>query len=137
MPSAYKHTNLLFVLAALASLRSPRLAHPAPRYVIQLFTPLNFLGSVYNMLVMAMIDLKNLSQLLSESHDIEDVPGAVNIPPIARSASGPVVTFNNIRFHYPSQPPNSGLQDLSLEMKAGTTTAIVGPTGAGKTTISR
>jgi ABC-type transport system involved in Fe-S cluster assembly fused permease/ATPase subunit len=67
--------------------------------VIQLFAPLNFLGSVYNFLVMAMIDLKNLSQLLSESHDIEDVPGAVNIPPIARSASGPVVTFNNIRFH--------------------------------------
>jgi ABC-type transport system involved in Fe-S cluster assembly fused permease/ATPase subunit len=106
-------------------------------YVIQLFQPLNFLGSVYNMLVMAMVDLKNLSQLLSESHDIKDLPNAVAIGPVTSSSPENIVEFKDVTFRYPTQPENSGLRKLNMTLKAGTTTAIVGPTGAGKTTISR
>lgn len=47
------------------------------------------------------------------------------------------VKFDDIHFHYPEQPAIKGLKGLSFEVKAGTTTAIVGHTGAGKTTISR
>lgn len=47
------------------------------------------------------------------------------------------VEFDNVFFHYPTQPSSNGLQGLSFKMKRGTTTAVVGPTGAGKTTVSR
>ena len=105
-------------------------------YVMQLFQPLNFLGSVYNMLVMAMVDLKNLSQLLSENHDIVDSDGAVAIERIEGTAHV-AVEFRDLWFRYPTQPESGGLRGMNMKMQAGTTTAIVGPTGAGKTTISR
>jgi ATP-binding cassette subfamily B protein len=47
------------------------------------------------------------------------------------------VEFDNVVFHYPSQSDKSGLKGLSFKLKKGTTTAVVGPTGAGKTTVSR
>lgn len=48
-----------------------------------------------------------------------------------------VVEFKDVHFHYPTQSSLSGLRGLSFKMKKGSTTAIVGPTGAGKTTIAR
>ena len=51
--------------------------------------------------------------------------------------SGVKVEFSNITFHYPEQPPEKGLKGVNFVVQAGTTTAIVGHTGAGKTTISR
>jgi len=48
-----------------------------------------------------------------------------------------VVEFDNVRFHYPTQPDTKGLRGLSFKMKRGTVTAVVGPTGEGKTTVSR
>ena len=52
-------------------------------------------------------------------------------------SQGVGVRFDNISFHYPAQPEEKGLQNVSFEMLPGSTTAIVGGTGAGKTTISR
>ena len=49
-------------------------------YILQLFTPLNFLGTVYNALVMAFVDLGNLSELLAEDADVVDRIDAVDIP---------------------------------------------------------
>jgi len=123
-------------------------------YTIQLFQPLNFLGSVYNAVVMAIIDLTNLSELLAEDPDVVDSPDAIPLPaPKRKKSSGSedgsqdgeeddddediAVEFENVHFHYPSQNSNKGLKGVSFKMKRGTTTAIVGPTGAGKTTISR
>jgi ABC-type transport system involved in Fe-S cluster assembly fused permease/ATPase subunit len=106
-------------------------------YTIQLFTPLNFLGSVYNAVVMAVIDLSNLSELLAESPDVTDAPDAVALPPTNLKDPDIAVEFDNVYFHYPSQNSSQGLKGLSFTMKRGTTTAIVGPTGAGKTTVSR
>jgi len=73
--------------------------------------------------------LKNLSQLLSENHDIQDVVGATAIPPITSTSTADVVEFKDIHFHYPTQPAHSGLRGLNMTLKKGTTTAIVGPTG--------
>jgi ATP-binding cassette, subfamily B, heavy metal transporter len=146
-------------------------------YTLQLFAPLNFLGSIYNAVVMATIDLGNLSSLLAENPDVTDARNAISLPlnkpprkttrirgrdvydietkrviydvPVAETDGDSVTTgtasigddiaveFDNVYFHYPSQSPSKGLKGVSFTMKRGTTTAIVGPTGAGKTTISR
>jgi len=106
-------------------------------YTINLFTPLNFLGSVYNAIVMAVVDLTNLSELLAENPDVMDAKDAVALPEVNAADPDTVVEFDNVKFYYPTQPESSGLKGVSFKMKRGTTTAIVGSTGAGKTTISR
>jgi ATP-binding cassette, subfamily B, heavy metal transporter len=106
-------------------------------YTLNLFAPLNFLGSVYNAIVMAVVDLSNMSELLAESPDVTDAPDAITLP--ATNATDPdvAIEFDNVVFNYPTQPKERGLKGLSFTIKRGTTTAIVGPTGAGKTTVSR
>ncbi|VEU36604.1 unnamed protein product [Pseudo-nitzschia multistriata] len=106
-------------------------------FTMQLFQPLNFLGSVYNAIVMAIVDLTNLSQLLAQDPDIKDNPDAMILPLSNETEEDVAVEFDNVYFHYPTQPESKGLKGISFKMKRGTTTAIVGPTGAGKTTISR
>jgi len=106
-------------------------------YVLQLFQPLNFLGSVYNAVVMAIIDLKNLSELLAETPDVKDAPDALALPESNEDDPDIAVEFDNVVFRYPTQAENKGLKGVSFKMKRGTTTAVVGPTGAGKTTLSR
>mmetsp|Transcript_19723 Transcript_19723/g.29271 ORF Transcript_19723/g.29271 Transcript_19723/m.29271 type:complete len:704 (+) Transcript_19723:759-2870(+) len=105
-------------------------------YTINLFTPLNFLGSVYNAIVMAIVDLTNLSELLAENPDVSDAPNAIELPERTPD-DDTIVEFDNVRFHYPTQPESSGLKGVSFKMKKGTITAVVGSTGAGKTTVSR
>lgn len=106
-------------------------------YTVQLFQPLNFLGTVYNAIVMAIVDLTNLSQLLVQNPDIQDTPDAMILPQTNEEDEDIAVEFDNVYFHYPTQPASKGLKGVSFKMRRGTTTAIVGSTGAGKTTISR
>jgi ABC-type transport system involved in Fe-S cluster assembly fused permease/ATPase subunit len=106
-------------------------------YSLNLFQPLNFLGSVYNAIVMAMVDLRNLSELLAEKPDLTDAADAMELPIQNENDSDIAVEFDNVFFKYPSQVEGQGLRGVSFKMKRGTTTAIVGTTGAGKTTISR
>lgn len=105
-------------------------------YMVQLFTPLNFLGTVYNVIIQAFVDIRNLSELLAESPDIVDNKGApaLPLPPPERGMS---VEFRDIWFWYQGQPNHRGLRGISFVVPPGTTTALVGHTGAGKTTISR
>jgi len=106
-------------------------------YTINLFAPLNFLGTVYNAVVMAVVDLTNLLELLAEEADVVDRSDAINLPKTNDMDEDTAVEFDNVFFNYPTQPENSGLKGLSFKMKRGTVTAVVGPTGAGKTTVSR
>ena len=69
-------------------------------------------------------------QLLSQPAEIEDKLGAP-----ALAVSGPVLKFENVRFHYDSDRPI--LKGIDFEVPAGKTIAVVGPSGAGKSTISR
>eukprot|EP00605_Chrysophyceae_sp_TOSAG23-4_P000838 GSChrysophyteH1.ASY1.ANO1.929.1 assembled CDS len=122
-------------------------------WVNQIFQPLNFLGTIYSGIVQALIDVSNLSELLAEKADVVDAPDARALEPtddandyaddsgksapIADLSSGIGIEFRNVRFHYPTQPPGKGLQNVNFIIPPGSTTAIVGSTGAGKTTISR
>lgn len=109
-------------------------------YVVGLFAPLNYLGSIWNAVVMAMIDLTSLSELLAESPDVTNAPDAMELPLEVSNLNGEddiAVEFDNVYFRYPTQPETRGLKGLSFKMKRGTTTAVVGATGEGKTTVSR
>jgi len=100
-------------------------------YTLNLFMPLNYLGSIYGMIVMSLVDLANLSELLAEDPDIVDKSDAIDFADKDENDSDTVVEFDNVRFHYPTQPDTKGLKGLSFKMKKGTVTAVVGPTGEG------
>ena len=104
-------------------------------YILQLYAPLSFLGSIYSTVVQAFVDMGNLSEMLTVAPDVRDVN---NAPPLRlnRPKMGAKIEFQNVKFSYPSQP-SKGLKGVSFTVEPGTTTAIVGPTGAGKSTVSR
>uniref|UniRef100_M4C5P0 Uncharacterized protein n=1 Tax=Hyaloperonospora arabidopsidis (strain Emoy2) TaxID=559515 RepID=M4C5P0_HYAAE len=107
-------------------------------YLTNLFAPLFFLGGIYNMVINSVVDMKKLSELLSVEPDVVDSPDAVQLGVSKEDSEiGIDVSFCHVSFHYPSQSANTGLKDLSFAIPRGTTTALVGETGAGKTTISR
>ena len=110
-------------------------------YVTQLFTPLTFLGSVYNTVVMGFVNMQHLAELLAERPDIVDKPTAKPLVlaghPGSAEQSGAEVSFENIDFRYPSADAGAGLSNITFRVPAGKKVAIVGPTGSGKTTLSR
>ena len=84
-------------------------------YTVQLFQPLNFLGSVYNAIVMAIVDLTNLSQLLAQNPDIEDTPDAMILPQTNEENEDIAVEFDNVSFHYPPiRSPNKAYNFISF-----------------------
>ncbi len=103
-------------------------------YLMNLFIPLGFLGSIYNMVIKAYVDMKKLGELLAVEPDIAD---HANAKPLMNTEQAITVDFNQVTFHYPTQDPLSGLRNVSFTIPPGTTTALVGHTGSGKSTISR
>jgi ATP-binding cassette subfamily B protein len=99
-------------------------------YLLQLYSPLNMLGWVYRVLRQSFTDIEQMYALLAERSEIEDKPNAS-----ALEAGPGRVAFHNVSFGYDERRPI--LDDVSFEIPAGKTVAIVGPTGGGKTTIAR
>ena len=99
-------------------------------YMIQLFLPLNFLGFVYREIRRALTDLENMLGLLNKKPQVTNAPNAntLNVP-------NGGIAFDNVSFSYNASRPI--LNNISFKVKAGSKVAIVGASGAGKSSLAR
>ncbi len=99
-------------------------------YMAQLQSPLNFFGSFYRSVQSAMISGERLLELFKEQPSVTDDPSAVPMP----GCEG-AIRFQDVKFSYDKRKP--ALENLSFTCRPGTTTAFVGESGGGKSTVFR
>ena len=98
-------------------------------YMLQLYQPLNFFGTVYREIRQSLTDMENLFTLWEEKPNLSD--GAEKLLEIKEAS----IRFENVSFDYDAR--RTIIKDISFEVPNGKKVALVGPTGAGKSTISR
>ncbi|HTT97223.1 MAG TPA: ABC transporter ATP-binding protein/permease [Rhizomicrobium sp.] len=98
--------------------------------LVQLYIPLNLLGTVYREITQALVDMEQMFRLLNQPREVKDKP---NAPPLVVTRGE--IKFDNVVFSY--EPARTVLKGISFTVPAGKTVAVVGPSGAGKSTISR
>ena len=101
-------------------------------YVIILASAFAVLGEVYGDLLRAAGATERLMELL---HAPSHIISKQNKPLAMKNTAGPAIELRAVNFHYPSRPSQLALHDFSLQVMPGETVALVGESGAGKTTV--
>lgn len=101
-------------------------------YILQVYTPLNFLGSFWRWIRQAMVDVEQIFEILEVDDTIREIPK----PKKAIKADGEI-EFRNVSFAYEENTDKMIIDNISFKVEAGQSVAIVGATGAGKSTIMR
>ena len=99
-------------------------------FLIQLYQPLNMLGFAYREIRNALVNMESMFSLMTVQTEVADRPGAP-----ALAVAGGEIVFDHVDFHYEKARPI--LHDVSFRVAPGDTVAIVGSSGAGKSTVSR
>ncbi len=101
-------------------------------YVTLLVSSVAVLAEVWGDVLRAAGAMERLSELLGAQSPIQDPPQPRALPP---ARAGATLTLQDVHFHYPSRPEKPALQGLSLHLAPGETVALVGASGAGKSTV--
>lgn len=99
-------------------------------YLTMFWGPIRNLANYYNKLVTNISAAERIFDILDTEAEVADVEGAYELPLIQGNLS-----FDQVSFAYPDEPEVDVLHNVSFDIQAGETIALVGPTGAGKTTI--
>lgn len=97
-------------------------------YAFRFWQPILNLSNLYNSFINAVAYLERIFETLDEPVTVSDAPDAKELPPVQGR-----VTFDNVTFGY--DPGINVLENLNFDIKPGESIALVGPTGAGKTTV--
>jgi len=98
--------------------------------LLMMYEPVKRLNGIYNIFQQAIGASERVFQYLSEEQDITDAPGATPLAPFSRS-----IEFDGVGFRYPDSGNGEVLEAIDLRVNAGEVVAIVGQSGAGKTTL--
>ncbi|XP_076095202.1 ATP-binding cassette sub-family B member 6-like isoform X2 [Mytilus galloprovincialis] len=99
-------------------------------YLMQLYGPLNWLGTYYRMIQQSFVDMENMFDLLDEGQEVKDIKDAMDI--VLKNGE---IQFKNVDFYY--DPSKQILKSINFTVPAGQTYALVGHSGSGKSTIIR
>ncbi|RZT02663.1 ABC transporter ATP-binding protein [Cuneatibacter caecimuris] len=99
-------------------------------YLAMFWSPIRNLANFYNKIVTNLAGAERIFDILDTEPEIRDKSGVGELPDIQGS-----VEFDRVSFAYSDEPETKVLKDVSFQIRPGETIALVGPTGAGKTTI--
>lgn len=120
--------------AALGAQITPGVLVAFVLYIDRFFDPIRDLSRRYDSFQSTMAGGERILTLLETTPEVQDLPQATDLPPIKGD-----VSFEKVSFYYSDDPPDEGgqhvLRDINLHVPAGRTIALVGETGAGKTTL--